>query len=515
MENLEVNSIPPGLGPHLEALKDLHPDHIKLGLHLASRGYLDNFKALAMYPHDELMHFFFVLRFQEDQTDSFRQLKIPAQACATYSRPVSDASMSPNGSYLANPKMLHLSTSSDLSRYSSASLTQGSQFSSNRSSYSSNFSAPTSAPPNFSSQTRNGLDSLSSMSPLPDTPLKNVITSIKYYCFDCDRSFNYKGSWKRHQREKHLAEQKAQCDICMLSFPADSLAFDIHHNQQHSKYPKRCSNITSFRNPVRMGCGYCGICLLDFTSWIDHISEHFKEHKSGLEDWNYDKMINAILKEQVFSKVWTSLMNDRFGTVANWPVTFWEKYTTNLIKTVKQLECERDHAILRSLAQNILEMSSGDKPDLNHSEKSKKDAQFVPLANTSLSRVFPLPNWSQNALASVRSSDSYQSTDFWQEDEMETETTSRKSGHHSESPRRPRVLVQGVGRPDSMALPMELNYNQSYQPHLNHSIECPASATEMTGINTPSVSEIELIALSDEDLLNSDNTDGLSTTTWI
>jgi hypothetical protein len=519
MENLEATKIPPGLAHHLEALKDLHPDHIKIGLHLASGGYLDDFKALALYPHDELMHFFFVLRFQEDQNSSPHHTTNPVQACVPCTRPVSDASISSNGSLFSNPKLLYLSsTNTDISAYSDTSLAPGSHFSSNRSSYASNFSTPTSAPPTFPSQVTYGNENSASVSPLPQTPSRTTAPITQHYCIDCDRSFNYKGSWKRHQREKHLAEQKIQCDICMLSFPVDSLDFNTHQEQSHGTNPKQSSHITSFRNIVRMGCGYCGCCLPNFANWIDHVSDHFKEHKHGLEDWNYSNMVHAILKEPNMKNIWTGLMKSRFGAIECWPTLLWEKHTTNLIKTVKQLECERDPMTLKTLAHTLLAMSTGSGLNANSAQRS---VPGTVLGNISLhpTRVCSLPDSSQytdpHSAASIpsQSSDGNILPNLWLNNDMETDINLLPLSNHYQDSRRRNILTQRP-RPDSLTIPMDLDHSQLPKSH-DHNFEHFNSAHTQQNINTPPVSENELIALLDEDLLPPGHPDRLSTMMWI
>jgi len=202
----------------------------------------------------------------------------------------------------------------------------------------------------------------------PDLSLQRCMTSAPilrnslrkhtleiYACLFCDKTFNTKGNWKRHEGSLHEPQKQWLCleSGCNRKFTAGN-KFRQHHQRDHGcencQHDTDTAVMSTTQTTSSWGCGFC-IALL--TTWDDranHIALHFEAGKKK-SDWDFSRVIKGLLRQPKVLEAWESLVLRNHGP--SWgPTPQFEWAVESSRELLRSLQCANPEQSAINIAQS-------------------------------------------------------------------------------------------------------------------------------------------------------------------
>ncbi|KAI0451929.1 hypothetical protein F5B21DRAFT_357489 [Xylaria acuta] len=149
-------------------------------------------------------------------------------------------------------------------------------------------------------------------------------------CTFCDKTFQSKGSWVRHEASFHEPQKEWMCPAfgCNRRFSTGN-KFRRHHKEDHGckncMHDKDSSCIVGPPTRSAWGCGFCVAFLESWEIRLRHLETHFQEG-SKKSEWDHSKVIQGLLLRPSVNGAWKSLMSKEQGPLEQeWPVPIWSR----------------------------------------------------------------------------------------------------------------------------------------------------------------------------------------------
>ncbi|KAI3325614.1 hypothetical protein HD806DRAFT_490777 [Xylariaceae sp. AK1471] len=191
--------------------------------------------------------------------------------------------------------------------------------------------------------------------PLPLTMAQKAEESLPeehsglYPCTFCNKTFQKKGSWVRHEVSFHEPQKEWICPAigCNRRFSTGN-KFRRHHKEDHG-----CKSCTHDKDPscivgppVKSAWG-CGFCIAFLESWeirVNHLETHFQEGCKTAE-WDLSKVIQGLLLRPFVKDAWESLMAQEHGcSEQEWPVSEWSYDSFGELLTALRYDMNEERA---------------------------------------------------------------------------------------------------------------------------------------------------------------------------
>ncbi|KAI0444437.1 hypothetical protein F4803DRAFT_560950 [Xylaria telfairii] len=173
---------------------------------------------------------------------------------------------------------------------------------------------------------------------------------LLYPCTFCDKTFQTKGSWVRHEESLHELQKEWICPAigCNRRFSTGN-KFRRHHKEDHG-----CKSCTHDNDPscvagppTRSAWG-CGFCVAFLESWeirLKHLETHF-HHGLKKADWDNSKVIQGLLFRPSVNVPWNLLMlKDHGPSEQEWPASKWSRDSFGQLLTALRYDMSQESAV--------------------------------------------------------------------------------------------------------------------------------------------------------------------------
>ncbi|KAI0474848.1 hypothetical protein F4859DRAFT_80937 [Xylaria cf. heliscus] len=191
-----------------------------------------------------------------------------------------------------------------------------------------------------------------------------------YPCTFCDKAFQSKGTWVRHEASFHEPQKEWICPaICCNRRFSTGNKFRRHHKEDHGckgcTHDKDLSCIVGPSAKSAWGCGFCIAFLESWESRLKHLETHFHEGFKKAE-WDHSKIIQGLLLRPSVNDAWKSLMSEKHGPLEHeWPSSEWSRHSFGQLLTALRYDMGQEDAIEAArLAYNMLLYVNSEDSDL-------------------------------------------------------------------------------------------------------------------------------------------------------
>ncbi|KAH7327290.1 hypothetical protein BKA65DRAFT_360383, partial [Rhexocercosporidium sp. MPI-PUGE-AT-0058] len=138
-----------------------------------------------------------------------------------------------------------------------------------------------------------------------------------YACLFCQKTFNRKGDWKRHEGTLHEPQREWRCpgSGCNRKFFARN-KFRRHHESDHGcidcRHDSDPAVMIVLRSASAWGCGFCITVLMTWDERVDHIGGHF-EAGCKRREWDFSTVVRSLLLQPGICDAWLSLLHQIHG----------------------------------------------------------------------------------------------------------------------------------------------------------------------------------------------------------